>query len=232
MRKQFFFLVTLAFTQPVFSQSDSALFASAFQPKVSANAGDPLFYGQHYLGYPYVVKGNPFYGTEDWQQGSIIYRDITYENVMLKYEQVRGEVIVLHPNGFTPVALFSPRIQSFNLGEKRFVYLEETDVTPYKAGIYEVLSTGPISLYAKRSMLLNEIIVSNTLEREFVADHSFYVQKDGKFLPIKKEKAIMQLVGEKRKESKAVLKAAGVKFRKNPEEALLRIVNFYNQSSR
>lgn len=232
MRKLFIFLFVLSFSQPLFSQSDSVLFAAAIQPRVMANAGDPLYYGRQYAGYPFATIGNPFYGSEEWQKGDIVYRDVAYSGILLKYDLVKDEVLARHPNGFTPVVLYSPRIGAFTLGDKRFVYLLESQTAPYKAGLYEVLLTGPISLYAKRTMLLNESIVSNVLEREFVRDYSFFVQKEGRFLPIRNEKAILKLVGDKRKESKAVLKAAGIKYRKAPEEALRRIVNFYNQSSR
>jgi hypothetical protein len=232
MRKQFIFLLALSFSQPLFSQSDSVLFAAASQPRVRANAGDPLFYGRQYAGYPFATIGIPFYGSDEWQKGDIVYRDVAYSGVLLKYDLVKDEVLVQHPNGFTPVVLYTPRIQAFTLGDKRFIYLTETQTAPYKAGLYELLLSGPISLYAKRSMLLNESIVSNVLEREFVRDYSFFVQKEDRFLPIRNEKAMLKLVGDKKKESKAVLKAAGIKYRKAPEEALRRIVNFYNQSSR
>lgn len=232
MRKLRYLFLFLAISGSVFGQSDSVLFAAAFQPRVNTHAGDPLYYGRQYTGYEFVVKGNPFYGSEEWQKGSIVYRDIAYAGVMLKYEQVKDELLVLHPNGFTPIVLFTPRIHSFMLAEKRFVNLPDTEVAPFKAGLYEVLASGPITLFAKRSMLLEETIVSNALEREFVYTYSFYVQKDGKFQAVKNEKTILQLVGDKKKESKALLKAAGIKFRKSPEEALRTIVNFYNQSSR
>lgn len=232
MRKSFFLLVALAFTQSLLSQSGSDLYSAATQPRVSVTAGDPLYYGRQYVGYPFATKGIPFYGSDDWYNGNIVYRDIAYSGILLKYDLVKDEVLALHPNGFTPVVLFSPRIQTFSLGDNQFVYLTEAETAPYKAGIYEVLARGPISLYARRTMLLNERIVSNALEREIVRDYSFFVQKDGKFFPVKNEKAILQLVGEKRKESKAMLKAAGIRYRKTPEEALRRIVNFYNQFSR
>lgn len=232
IRKQFIFLLTLFCSQHLFSQSDSALFAAATQPRVKTDAGDPLYYGRQYAGYPFATIGNPFYGSEEWQKGEIVYRDMAYSGILLKYDLVKDEVLAQHPNGFTPVVLYSPRIKNFTLGDKRFVYLEESETAPYKAGLYEQLLSGPISLYAKRSMLLKESIVSNVLEREFVRDYSFFVQKEGRFLPVRNEKAILKLVGDKRKESKAVLKAAGIKYRRAPEEALRRIVNFYNQSSR
>ena len=232
MRKQLYLFFALAISGPVFSQADSVLFAAALQPRVHTNPGDPVYSGRQYTGYEFNVKGNQFYGSEGWQKSVIRYRDITYAGINLKYEQVKDEVLVLHPNGFTPVVLFTPRIHSFTLGDKQFVNLPETEVVPYKAGLYEVLATGPINLYAKRSMLLEESIVSNALEREFVYTYSYYVKKDGVFQSVKNEKTILQLVGDKRKEAKSLLKKAGIKFRKAPEEALLTIVNYYNQSSR
>jgi hypothetical protein len=232
MRRLFILFFSLTLASAAFSQSDSLLFAAVAVPKTPKDAGDPLFYGREYVGYGYVIEGIPFYATEDWQKGTIVYRDVTYTDVKLKYDLVKDEVLVLHPNGYTPIVLFSPRIQSFVIGAKRFVYLSADEIAPYSAGIYEEISTGAITLYARRSKLLEEKIVINVLEREVVDNHSYYVKKDGKFIAVDREKDIMNLIGSKRKESKTLLKKEGLKFRKNPEGALRTIVNFYNQSSR
>ncbi|MDQ3277569.1 MAG: hypothetical protein M3Q06_04545 [Bacteroidota bacterium] len=232
MRKQLLFFMFVAFAQTALSQPDSLLFAAASGPKAAVEAGDPLFYGRQYVGYEFVIEGIPFYPTDEWQKGTITYRDVTYRDVLLKYDLVKDEVLVLHPNGYTPVILFAPRIDFFTMGEKKFVYLPALEAAPFKAGVYEEVSRGALTLYAKRSKLLSEEIVSNKIEREFVDNHSFYIRKEGKLVAANKEKVIMALVEEKKKESKALLKKDGIKFRKNPEAALRTIVTFYNQSSR
>ena len=60
-----------------------------------ADAGDPLYYGRQYAGYPFATIGNPFYGSEEWQRGDIVYRDMAYSGILLKYDLVKDEVLAL-----------------------------------------------------------------------------------------------------------------------------------------
>jgi hypothetical protein len=232
MRATFLLLLSTAFTQIAYSQNDSLFFAVLSEAKTIKDLNEPIFNGREHVNYHPAIQGTAYYPTGDWQQGSLIFQNIPYKNLSLKYDVVADELVVLHKDGFTGVVLFTPRIQSFALGKNVFNYLQANEAPSSRAGIYEQLVKGKVSLYAKRSKVIVENIVSNTLERKFVNYYSFYVLKDGQYHAVKKQKDVMALVGEKKNEITAWMKSSGIRFKSNPEQAMIQIIERYNQLSR
>ena len=231
MTKTLLFLLFALFTLSAFSQNDSLIFSNAIEARTGSDINAPIYNGQEHAGYSPSIEGIPYYGLREWQQGTLAFQNISYRNVYLKYDLVADQVIVRHPNGITGIILFTRRIQSFTLGGKHFIYLPEDKLSGLKNGIYEELVKGKISLYAKRSKLIDEKIGQNEIERKFIGNDQFYVLKDGNFHPVKRQKTIMTLVGDKRKEVNASLKASKMKFRLNQELTLKQIAQSYNQLS-
>lgn len=231
MEKTFLFLLVAVFTQSAFSQNDSLIFSNVIEGRTANDINAPIYNGQEHIGYSPLIEGIPYYQLREWQQGVLVFQNISYRDAYLKYDLVADQVIVRHPNGITGIILFTRRIQSFTLGGKHFIYLPDDEASGLKNGIYEELVKGKISLYAKRSKLIDEKIAQNEIERKFINNDQFYVLKDGNFRPVRKQKTIMELVGDKRKEVSASLKASKLKFRLNRELALIQIANSYNQLS-
>lgn len=232
MRKQFLSLILTSLALAAFSQNDSVIFADVFESRTANDINAPIYNGRQHMGYARSIEGIPYYLSDDWQKGTLVFQDISYKDVFLKYDLVAGEVIIRHVNGITGIILFAQRIGSFTLSNRRFVNLPSDERSGFKAGIYEELENGRISLFAKRTKLIDEKLVSNTIERKFVDQNSFFALKDGHYYRLKKQKDIMVLIAEKRKEVNALMKASKIKFRFNPELALTKIIEYYNQLSR
>lgn len=230
MRKFFLFLLFFVISKAVFSQSDSMHFAIATESRVANMAGDPIYNGREHIGYHYAIEGIPYYQSIDWQKGRLVYQGVPYKDVFLKYDLVADELVVRHINGYSGVTLFTPRIQSFTLGNKHFVYFSGENKPTLKRGIYEELVKGKVSLYVKRSKLLTEKVVSTVIERKFVDNHTLYLMKNGNYYPVKKERDVLDLLNDK-KNVRAWMKASGIKYKSDPEGALIRIVEYYNQES-
>jgi hypothetical protein len=232
MSTQFLLLLFIGIAQTALSQTDSFLFAAGLEGKTPRDAGEPIYNGREHVIYHPNIEGIPYYSSRDWQSGTVAHQGVLYKDVFLKYDLVADEVIIRHINGFTPVILFTKRVQSFTLGGRLFVNLSSNDSAAFKPGVYEELNRGKLSLYAKRSKFLEETIQTNSLLRKFIDRHSFYVLKNGQYHLIKKEKHILELLGEKKEEVKAWLKASRIKYKSEPELALTQIVAHYNQVSR
>lgn len=230
MKRAFFFLLLAVSTQSAFSQVDSLIFASAYENKNGNDVNAAIYNGREHIGYPPLTEGIPYYGSKDWQPGYVVFEGALYNDVFLKYDLVADQVIVRHPNKVTGIILFTPRVQSFSFGNKYFVNLPGKE-SELKNGIYEELVKGKVSLYVKRSKLIEESIVMNELVRKVAEKNFFYVLKDGHYCPVKKQKSIMQLIADKRNAVNSSMKASKIKFRSNPELAMIRIVELYNQLS-
>ena len=230
MKKALLVLLLAASAQLAFSQSDSLIFANAFESKNGNDINAAIFNGREHIGYPPLTEGIPYYGSKDWQPGHVVFEGALYNDVFLKYDLVADRVIVRHPNKVTGIMLFTPRVQSFLLGNRQFVNLAGKE-SELKAGIYEELVKGKTSLYVKRTKLIEESIVMNELVRKVADKNIFYVFKDGHYYPVKKQKSIMDVVADKRNAVSSSLKASKIKFKSNPELAMTKIVELYNQLS-
>jgi hypothetical protein len=236
MRNTFAGLLLLSFFS-VSAQRDSTLLDQAFYSAMNTsysldNPALAIYNGKEHMGYPASIQGVGYYNSADWQRGSIVYRDVLYTDLLLKYDLVTDEVIVRHFNTYTSVTLFTPRIKSFLILGEKFQYFPDRGKSFPPAGIYEELKTGAISLYVKRSKLIDENIVAGVLERKFIDKNAYYALKDGVYYAIKKEDSILDLMKDKRSEVKNRLSEAGIKYKRDTETALIVIVGYYNQSTR
>ncbi len=226
MRKHFF---TCLFSFPVF--------IAAAQPGVSPrlvpvipDSNSVVYNGIEHVGYMASIEGIPYYSSLEWIKGTMVYRDQPYAGVDLKYDLIRDEVILRHFNGYVGVTLFTPRLQSFTLGDKKFVNL--SNASGRSTGFYEELVTGTAGVYAKRSKKINETLLATGVERKISASNAYYILKDGVLHGVRNEKSVLELFKDHKSEIRAHLKGRGLKFRKNPEAYLLVVANHYNQLSR
>ena len=233
MRKYFAFALALAALHANAQEDGTQTNSSAFNTEKHFYGSEPIFTGQEHSGYSPDIEGTAYYGSDQWQNGSVVYRDVVYPDVRLKYDLVADRLIVQHYNGFTGVTLFTPRIQSFSLEEKNFENLSANTVNRLPlSGIYEVLVKGEVSIYAKRLKSIQESTKSGRVERSIVSGESYYASKDGVFYPIKKEKHLLDLMPDRKNEIHTLLREKGLRFKKQMERALVASAEYYNAQTR
>ncbi len=226
MRKHFF---TCLFTVPVLIAAAQPGVSTRLAP-VTLDSNSVVYNGIEHVGYMASIEGIPYYSSIDWIKGTMVYRDQPYTNVDLKYDLIKDEVILRHFNGYVGVTLFTPRLQSFTLGDKKFVNL--SNATGRSTGFYEELVPGAATVYAKRSKKINETLLATGVERKISASNAYYILKDGVLHGVKNEKSVLEILKDHKAEIRAYLKGRGLKFRKNPEAYLLVVASYYNQLSR
>jgi hypothetical protein len=189
-----------------------------------------IFNGKEHPGYFTGIAGTPYYLDNDWQPGSVIYRDIYYPSMWVKYDLVQKEIIVRHPANKLAITLFTPRISSFSISGRNFVRIGENDTSCLAPGIYEEVKKGKLNFYILRSKYLLETATAAGLEKEFLTNDSYYVIKDGKCYPLKKKKNIWSLIDQKKSLIKTDLRKKDLKYRKNREATLTEIITYYNDA--
>ena len=229
MRKLFFTLFALVCCKLAIAQTDTSAFGIlSFIPQADSNSS--IYNGIEHIGYSSSIEGMAYLNTIDWQKGTIVYRDQPYTGVFLKYDLVKDEVILRHFNGFTGVILFTPRISSFTMDDLRFVNLP--DLNGKGGGVYQQILVGALSLYAKHTKKIDEILLPGRVERKIVEKNTFYIMKDGILYTVRNEKDVMNLVKDKKNEVRSRLKGSGLKYRKTPGAFLTTVISYYNQLSR
>ena len=214
------------------SVKDSGIYLAAEEKAIeeylhAKNQNLFIYNGIQHLGYLIFIEGSPYYKSSAWEKGIVLYDDILYKNVQLKYDMVTDEVIILQPINYLAIILFSPRVNYFSFSGSNFIYLHAND--SMQGGFYEQLATGKINLLAKRKSLIEEKITSELIRR-FIRKDQFYIRKDNQFHAIENEKDVLNLLGGKKKLIKQYLKNNKIKFNRNRELALVKIAEQYNQT--
>jgi hypothetical protein len=220
-----------AFAQP--AAPDTAAYQQAVQAAVASyhqtmNSAADLYNGVEHMRYQPSIEGIPYYLADEWQNGTVEYNGIVYRDVPIKYDQVKDQVVVKHPNGFSSFSLFSPRVKYFTLGDATFVYIPEGNKTAPAPGFYQQLRSGVLTVLAKRSKWINEQIEYGKMEWKFETVNKYYVLKDGVYYSPKNESTLLALTGERKREAKQALQKAGIRFKKAPERAIVAVADYYN----
>ena len=223
----------LAFSKVAFSQSDSLLFTAINEPRPAKNPADAIFNGREHILYHPQISGTAYFDSGGWQKGPILYQNILYKDVPMKYDLVADELVVFHVNGYSRVVLFTPWIQTFTLGNSKFVYLEAGEAPLSRAGLYQELVKGSTGLYAKRLKLISETASTFAVERKFENRYSYFVLMNGKYHKVNSRKDAMALLKDKKNQVRSKLKAAGIRrFKPNLDLALTKTIEYYNELSR
>src|SRR5688572_26479276 len=102
MKKLTCLLVFNVLTCYLFAQqaaSDSSLIsdAAAYVRKMydhKRNNELPIYNGLRHQLYSASLEGIPYFESLDWFTGSVVYDDVLYDSIILRYDQVKDEVIV------------------------------------------------------------------------------------------------------------------------------------------
>jgi hypothetical protein len=93
------------------------------------------------------------------------------------------------------------------------------------------LASGKLTVLAKRTKIISERIEGRTFLQKFDETVKYYLLKNGIYYYIKNKKDIQAVIEDEKKEVQQFLSKNKLNYRKNPEQTLIAIAEFYNQSS-
>jgi hypothetical protein len=186
-----------------------------------------LYNGIEHLGYSYKIKGHAYFLQKELATGTVIYDELEFANVPMLYDLLKDQVVVQHFNGFSKVGLVSQKVKEFTLLNHHFIYLDSTLGAPITTGFYDELYNGNIKVLVKRGKFIEETI-KDELEREFIQTNAFFIQKAGTYYAIKNYKGLLTVLKDKAPAIKQYLRKNRIKFRKGPENAVLKASVYYD----
>jgi hypothetical protein len=215
-------------------QADSSFYQSAVYSAIAfyhQSAGDQvrLFNGREYKPYRIAfISGQPFFMSEKFAAGSIIYEDVFYDNVQLLYDEVKNMIIV---ETGVRIEMINERIRQFSIAGHSFSRLPQDSATGHPGdGFYETLYSGKIQLYKIEKKQISEDLSDTEGVRGVVtARKYYYIRKGDQYYPVKSKNSIYDILREKRNELQQFVKRTGLSYRKDPENMLIKIAGFYEQ---
>jgi hypothetical protein len=186
-----------------------------------------LYNGNDYVIYLSKEEEHPYFGTDDWAYGSIVYWDELYENVPLLFDLSVDQVIVEHERG-SPIRLIPEKVQRFTMMNHTFVRLLRDDKNKLADGFYDELYNGQTKVYAKYFRAYRETLEAPRIIPHFDASVRYYLVKDGNFHVVKSKGSVLQVLGDRKSELKSFLRKNRIRYNDDREKAIVRLAEFYD----
>lgn len=187
--------------------------------------------GTKYLGYPnYFKEGHPFYITDALQKGQIVYDHVKFENIQFQYDLVADAIIFQDSNH--RIQLINEKIEKFILEDKIFIRLKQDSpqASSINSGFYNLMFDGKVKFLTKYIKTKKEAIINvNELLGRFEASSIYFIKKENRYYTIENKKDLLNLFRDKKGKIANFVKGLGFKYRKDPENYILKVASYYDQ---
>lgn len=191
---------------------------------------DNLVQGRLYSPNYFPVKGSPFL-TKDWSLEDIRILGNYYPEMPVWYDIYIDDLIMLNQQGAKLyfIRLNREYVAYFSLGDRQFVNLRYSEFRnlPLRPGYYELAFKDRLVFLVKRSLEVLE--EDKTLDSYFSRNDRRYLIIDGKPMPVRNRKSLLEIAGKAHKRTlKGFLKSENIQLKKATDEQWLAAVRFLN----
>ncbi len=237
MPKRFLYILLICiFSQHVTAQDaeDTALHENALNAigVYYQNLGEesPLYNGSEYIEYAYTLQeGHPFFQVVNFINGNVNLDGMLFHDVPMLYDIVKDQLIIQDFQKVYKINLPADRIREFFLLGHLFVRLTHDSSDQVKTGFYDQLYKGKIALFAKREKKVLEKYSNVEISKVVSSQNIYYIKKEGVYYTIKNKSSLLAVLKSKKKEVQQYLKTNNIKFKSEPERAMIMAVKYYDQ---
>ena len=197
--------------------------------KKTLGASSVLYTGSEYIRRGTKTIGHPYYSTDQLQPFNIWYKGTGFETVPALFDLEKDQLIIEDYRKSLLIALVKAGIDSFQQGEHFFVKLKNEPETPFM----ERLENGPLPLFCRRQKYLAPPAKAEENSLPFFVDlNNYYVLYRETLYTINDEKDLIKLLPDMRSKIKSVARSSDLRFKKDKENALRKLIaNLYQTST-
>jgi len=201
---------------------------TAFNKAIGDQSG--LYNGPAFLPYNFRSKTNAnFEDTTSFNNGAVNYDGILYTNVPLIYNIHRDELVSHLYNGFSLYTFLSDRVYMFDLLGHHFVrILADTLNKQLVTGFYDELYNNKLRLLARRTKNIQEESSLQAVSSVFVPKTEYFLKKGTVYYNVNSQGKFFDVLKDRKKELKQYVKDNKIKFRDNPEQAMVTLAAYYD----
>jgi hypothetical protein len=199
--------------------------------KEKAGMQTHLYNGTEYVDYrQFYLKGHQFFESNQFAKGDIYYDGAWHKQVPILYDVVLDEVIIPHNSSGSKIKLIYSKVDTVNIWDHTFVQYKSTGAEQelLPPGLYDLLHQGSVKFLVKRSKNIQERTSINGMEGEFRVGDKLYLGKDSAYYQVSSKRSVYKVLHDKEKLLRKYASAQKLKFRKNKEEAILALVQYYS----
>jgi hypothetical protein len=165
---------------------------------------------------------------DDVVSGNVFYDGELYPDVPLYYDIEKDLLLTSYPYG-NKVQLLSELVRYFDIEHHHYVRLENKKIA---TGFYDRLYNGKMKLYARRTKVhLIKASLTETIH-EFESTVKYFIEKDGVFHPVKSKRSVLNLMAAQKRELKKTIRDEHLSFSGNREEAIVRLLQRFEEVQR
>lgn len=186
-----------------------------------------LYNGTEYIGSYPGTTGNPYFEWDTLQPAFIQYTGVQYQNIGLKYDLVSQEVVLRGRQNLL-LSLVTEKIAYFSINGHLFLHmLNDSSTGLPQAGYYEVLYGGRTTVLALRKKQVERApnVADLNIFRQY---NQYFVKKASLYHPVDSEKSLLNLF-ELGSALKKQLRENKLRFKKAPEQSIIKAVTYYDQ---
>ncbi len=214
---------------------DSSLVATATyrlgqRYSTDIGAASHLYNGPEYVDYVRPgTQGHRYFAATEARPASISYAGHTYVGVPLRYDLVRGQLVLLAPGGALAMRLLNEQVASFSLSGHYFIRLvtDSSGRSPIRTGFYDLLVEGPVRLLASHRKTLQQRSGESKVESEITAHDEYFLYKDQHYYPLAKAADVLRLFPKDKAALRQFSKDNNLNFNaEGREQALAALVRY------
>jgi hypothetical protein len=198
----------------------------------SVGKQSPLYNGMEYSFYDPTLKGTAYFlDTKAFTPGTIYYDRVLFSGVPMLYDEYSDQVVVLLYNHFTKFSLIKQKVTSFDFLDHHFVNIGADSLannTIIKPGFYDELYKGKVQVLAKRSKNIQTSTGGQGQESYFNLVQEYYIRKNNVYYSISSQGSLLDVLKDKKKDLQQYIRTNQIKFRREPEEAMVKIASYYD----
>jgi hypothetical protein len=189
-----------------------------------------LYNGPEYVNYvKRYVNGHQFFESDEPRQATIEYDGVTYTGVPLRYDLVRGHLVLRAPLGALNMHLVNEHVTAFTLAGHSFIRLvtSSTGDSSVRTGFYDLLLDGPARVVVARRKEVQERTTQEGPTGEINQKNTIFIYQAGQYYKVSKANTVLSVFPQHKSELRKYIKTKKLKFRPNSREsAIVELVRY------
>lgn len=177
------------------------------------------------------IKGDAFFLHNYPDAGMLNYNGIVYKNIPILYDLYKDLVIAKNSSNTDYFSFVNEKLAAFSLFGHTFIRIVADTISApsIKTGFYDRLYAGKVWILSKRVKIIQNALGDQNLTLTFEEHTSYFIRKNNIYYNIKDESGILNVLNDKKKEVQQYIKANKIRYKKDPELALVKIAVYYDQ---
>lgn len=188
----------------------------------------PVYSGERYIAEGWDNDQHPYFLNNEWNEGSLVYDEVFYPKVFLRYDLVKDQLIATYDFAVATI-LEQDRVSSFELGGYEFVKpqeLKEEAVSAY----YELRYCGEFPLLKQWKKNRIEINQYPIVKVTFESKNQLLLQKDQQLQKVRSKTSFLSLFPAQKDSFKKIIKERKLFVSGSNEKSFIQLLTYYGET--